>query len=129
MTSSLTLKVLETPLAVVRLEAGAGLPWWAVGSEEFLSFTRTPAETSLVCAARRVPAHVRSERGFRALQVEGTLPFQATGILASLASPLAEAGVPIFVVSTFDTDYLLVPEASLNQAVGALRAAGHSVSE
>jgi hypothetical protein len=129
MSRSLSLQVLGSELAIVRLSADAGLPWWAVGSEEFLSFTRSVSETSVVCEADRVPEGVRAERGYRALRVEGTLPFEAVGVLASIAVPLAHANTPIFVISTFDTDYVLVREAMLPAAVQALREAGHSVTE
>jgi uncharacterized protein len=125
---SLSLTVLDPTLAVARLPAGEGLPWWAAGSS-FLSLTRSAEETSVVCEARLVPEDVRSERGFRALRVNGTLAFQETGVLVSLATPLATAGVPVFVVSTFDTDYILVSGPRLGEAVGALRKAGHSVTE
>ena len=125
---TLSLTLLDPVLAVARLPAGAGLPWWAAGSS-FLSLTRTAEETSVVCEARLVPDNVRGERGFRALRVDGTLPFHETGVLVSLATPLAIAGVPIFVLSTFDTDYILVSEPRLGDAVGALRKAGHSVTE
>ena len=72
---------------------------------------------------------MRTEVGFRALRVEGSLSFEATGVLASLANPLATAGVPIFVISTFDTDYVLVREDAISVAIEALREAGHSVNE
>jgi hypothetical protein len=123
-----SITVLEQILAVARLPAGEGLPWWAARSS-FLSLTRTAEETSVVCEARLVPEAVGSERGFRALRVDGTLAFQETGVLVSLGTPLATAGVPIFVVSTFDTDYILVAGPLLAEAVGALRKAGHSVNE
>jgi uncharacterized protein len=92
------------------------------------SITRTPDELSVVCAEEAVPAGVRAEHGFRCLSVVGPLDFSATGILASFASPLAEAGVSVFVVSTFDTDLVLVRQALLSQAVAVLRAAGHHVT-
>ncbi len=126
---SLTLLVLEGRFAIVRLSPGAGLPWWAATSEGLLSFTRTGDETSIVCEERLVPADAQAERGFKAMRVAGTLPFDATGVLASLAVPLAYGGVSIFAISTFDTDYVLVREASLDNAVRVLREAGHSVSE
>lgn len=129
MSRSLSLQVLDARFAIVRLPAGTGLPWWAANSEELLSFTRTDGETSVVCEARRVPHGVRAEVGFRALRVEGTLSFEATGVLASLAIPLATAEVPIFVISTFDTDYVLVRENAIPTAIEALRKAGHSVTE
>jgi hypothetical protein len=75
-----------------------------------------------------VPAGVRREVGFRCLEVEGPFEFDAVGVLASLAAPLARARVPILAVSTFDTDYLLVKEVHLAAALRALRRAGHVVS-
>jgi hypothetical protein len=129
MSRAISLQVLDGQFAIVRLRAGAGLPWWAASSDELLSFTRTADETSLVCEAGRVPAGLKAETGFRALRVEGTLPFSATGVVASIASPLADVGVSIFTISTFDTDYVLVREASLDDAVRVLRKAGHSVIE
>jgi len=75
-----------------------------------------------------VPSDAQAERGFRALRVAGTMPFDAIGVLASMAVPLANGGVSIFAISTFDTDYVLVREASLDNAVRVLREAGHSVS-
>lgn len=126
MSQPLSLRPLSQPLAVVRLPAGSGLPWWAAASS-FLSFTRTADELSLVCEEPSVPAEIISERGFVALKVEGPLPFHLTGVLASLANPLAAAGVSIFVVSTHDTDYVLVQERQLSAAIEALRQAGHEV--
>jgi hypothetical protein len=123
----LTLQVLGGRFAVVRLASGAGLPWWAATSEGLLSVTRTADETSIVCEDRLVPGGVQAERGFAALRVTGTVPFEATGVLASMAVPLAEGGVSIFAISTFDTDYLLIREASLDSAIRFLREAGHSV--
>jgi uncharacterized protein len=128
MTQSISLTLQQPLLAVVRFPAGSGMPWWAATSS-FLSFTRTASEDSLVCEEVRVPEGLAAQKGFRALRVDGKLPFHLTGVLASLASPLANADVPIFVVSTHDTDYLLVPETKLTRAAAALREAGHSVSE
>ena len=123
----LTLQVLDERFAVVRLASGAGLPWWAATSEGLLSVTRTADETSIVCEDRLVPAGVQAERGFAALRVVGNVPFEATGVLASIAAPLAHGGVSIFVISTFDTDYLLVRAASLDSAVRLLRDAQFGV--
>ena len=127
MAISLSLRPLDQDLAIVRRPSNAGVPWWAARSETFLSFTRTSEETSLVCESRSVPESVEAQRGYRALRVEGPLPLDATGILASLAVPLADAGVPIFVIATFDTDYILVQEGRLADAIHALRNAGHDI--
>lgn len=85
--------------------------------------TRTPTETSIVCEA----PPVEGEPGWRALMVEGPLDFSLTGILAGIAAPLAAAGISIFAISTFDTDYVLVKEARIDEATTVLRAAGYSV--
>ena len=119
------LTLLPTPLAVCRLYTAADLPLWAIGC--FVSCTRTDEELSIVCEAARVPAGVRSETGWRAFKVAGPLEFPQVGVLSALAAPLAAAGVSIFVVSTFDTDYLLVKEARLAEASRALEAAGHTI--
>ena len=129
MTTPFMLERLDITLAVVRLPAGAGLPWWAAREGGFLCLTRTPDETSIVCEERLVPVEARAERSFSALRVKGPLPFHLTGVLATLSAPLADAGVPVFVVSTFDTDYILVRERDLGDAIASLRRAGHSVDE
>ena len=130
--AALELRVLAGELAVARLEPDAPVPPWAApatGSEDQLrAVVRTRAELSVVCPAPAVPGGVRAERGWRALAVRGPLDFGLTGVLAALAVPLAEAGVPIFAVSTFDTDHVLVPGAHLDAAATALRAAGHRVA-
>jgi hypothetical protein len=122
----LDLVLLAAPYAVCRLPAGAAAPAWAVG--EFASVTRTAEELSVVCREEAVPQGVRCERGWRCLRVAGTLDFALVGVLVSLVVPLAEAGVAVFAVSTFDTDYLLVKEDDLAKAAEALVAAGHSIA-
>ena len=124
----LTLRVLAGMLAVCRLPPDAPWPAWAAGSP-FLSLTRTAEELSVVCADEAVPAGVQSVRGWRALQVVGPLDFALTGVLAALAAPLAAAGISIFAIATYDTDYLLVQGATLAQAVAVLRLAGMTVVE
>ncbi|MGO9065042.1 MAG: ACT domain-containing protein [Myxococcaceae bacterium] len=109
-----------------RLDADGSAPAWAAGA--LTSVTRTPDELSVVCAEEVVPNGVRAELGFRCLAVVGPLSFATTGLIASLSAVLAEAGVSIFVLSTFDTDLLLVRQAFLAPAVAALRAAGHHVT-
>lgn len=113
-------------LAVCRLGPTDAIPPWATAGG-FFSVTRTRDELSIVCEEARVPADVKAERGWRTLKVEGPLDFSLTGILAGLSGTLAAAGVSLFAVSTFDTDYLLVREAALGRAVEALRANHHDV--
>lgn len=121
----LRLRRADDELAVVRLPADDVPPGWARGA--FVSVTRTEEELSVVCDAAAVPSDVTAERGWRRLEVRGPLDFALTGVLASLAGPLAEAGVPVFVISTHDTDHLMVKGDRLAHAEAALRAAGHQV--
>ena len=111
--------------AVCRLDPAARTPAWADGP--FVSVTRTADELSVVCSEEAVPPEVRAERGWRCLRVAGKLDFALVGVLAGLAGPLAAAGVSVFVVSTFDTDYMLVQDRDLGRAVNVLRNAGHVV--
>jgi hypothetical protein len=124
---ALRLELLVGTYAVCRLDPGAPPPAWAEGGP-FASVTRTDAELSVVCAQDAVPAGVQAERGWRGLRVAGPLGFGMTGILASLAGPLAASGVSIFVVSTYETDYLMVQERDLDRALHALAQAGHEVA-
>jgi hypothetical protein len=127
----LDLRVLPTPLALVRLEPADEVPPWAAPGPggDLHAVVRTARELSIVCPDAAVPGDVRAERGFRALEVAGPLDFALTGVLAALAVPLAHAGVAIFAVATYDTDYVLVRGERLADALGALRAAGHRVEE
>ncbi|KAA1415257.1 ACT domain-containing protein [Nocardioides humilatus] len=121
-------------LAVVRLAPGAEIPDWAESSSIF-SITATAVETSLVCAARSVPKKARHQAPYTAFAVvpaEGSTDFDlaagAVGILVALLTPLAEAGVPVFVLSTFDTDWMLVPKGQAEKAEEAWRRSGHDVA-
>jgi hypothetical protein len=121
-----TLTLLPTALAVCRLPPGSAAPPW-LGAGPLCSITWTDAETSVVSPDADVPPTVRAERGWRAFRVEGPLDFALTGVLAGLTAPLAAAGVPVFALSTFDTDYLLVRVAAAERAAEALRSAGWPV--
>jgi uncharacterized protein len=109
--------------AICRLETNASLPLWAQG--HFVSITRTAHELSVVCPHHNVPNTIQCERGWRMVQVEGAMDLSLVGVLASLTKPLAEAGINLFALSTYDTDYLLVKEEKLEAAKKALEEAGH----
>lgn len=81
----------------------------------------------MVCRQEVVPDGITCERDWCCLRVAGAMPFTLVGILASVTMPIARAGVGIFAISTFDTDYLLAKETEMDRAVAALRAAGHEV--
>lgn len=122
------LLLLPGRLAVARLPGTAPLPAWADGTG-LVSITRREGELSIVCADDRVPPEVRAERGWRALEVVGPIDFQVVGLMHGLTGPLARAGISVFAVATFDTDLLLVREATLRRAVEALREAGYHIDE
>jgi hypothetical protein len=126
-THSLALIVVDGTFAVCRLEPDTPIPSWATGGH-FFSITRTADELSVVCHQDDVPDGIPTERGWRCLRVVGTIPFSVVGILASLTAPLAEAGISVFAVSTFDTDYLLVKEQDLGAALEFLRRRGHTIA-
>lgn len=122
---TLSLALLPDLLAVCRLAPDSPLP--AATPAGFWSVTRTADEISVILPEDQVQPGWKVEPGWRAFHVAGPLDFGLTGVLASLAQPLADAGIPVFVLSTFDTDYLLVKEVRLERATQTLFKAGHTV--
>ena len=120
---ALTFRELAVKYAVVKLGAGEAVPDWA-NEGEFTSITRTREELSIVCAADSVPSGVHSPHRWICLQLEGPFPFSQTGVLLSFIEPLSRSGIPIFAISTYDTDYVMIQE-DFASAFGALREAGH----
>jgi hypothetical protein len=110
--------------AVCRLSAETAVPGWATGP--FVNITFTDDELAIICPAEHVPGEVRAERDWRVLKLVGPFPFTAVGVLASLAGPLAEAGISLLSIATYDTDYFLVKNEVFEQAVAVLVAAGHT---
>ena len=123
----LVLRTLPGRFRVCRLDADDAVPDWALTSGALGSVTRTERELSVVCPEEAVPAGIACSPAFGALEVSGPLDFAETGILAALAHDLSQAGVSHFALSTYDTDYLLVPAARLPEARRALREGGHQV--
>jgi hypothetical protein len=115
----LNLSVLPTEFTVARVDPGAPVPEWALGGSLY-SVTGTMEELSIVCESRLVPDGLQIESGWRALKVAGPLNFGEIGILAVLTRVLAEHGISVFVLSTYDTDYILVKNKNLQQAIAAL---------
>jgi hypothetical protein len=126
MPHQLALITLPEKFAVCKLEAKAPVPQWAT-SGSLVSITRTADELSVVCPQNLVPADVTCEVDWRCVRVAGTMDFALIGVVVSLVNPLAEAGISVFVVSTFDTDYLLVKEKDWERAAEALQLAGHKL--
>ena len=124
----LNLLILAETLAICRLEKDAAVPEWAM-TGSFVSTTRTAEELSIVCPQIQVPAVMKKEEGWRCIKVQGPLDFSLTGILASLTMPLAQAGISVFAICTYDTDYLLVKEENLEKTIEILVKKGYRVQE
>jgi hypothetical protein len=122
----LELTLVRLDLVICRLAARATTPDWLQESSWY-SITRTPEEVSIVCAADAVPPEVDASGPWAAMRVRGTLDFSLVGVLASIVVPLADAEIPVFVISTYDTDHVLVAKESLPSACDALVQAGHRV--
>lgn len=122
----LSLSILPETFAVCQLEPDADIPAWATRGG-FFSITRTPEEVSIVCLVDDAPEEVLTEKAWRGFKVEGPLDFRLTGVLAALATTLADAGVSIFALATYNTDYLLIKEPDMPRAVLALTDEGHQI--
>jgi uncharacterized protein len=122
------LSLLTETFTICRLAADAAVPEWAMQGQ-FFSITRTSDELSVIAEMAIVPERLQNPVGWRVMKVHGPFDLDEVGVLAALVAPLAAAGVSVFTVSTFDTDYLLVQCIQLHEAVTALRNASHTVNE
>jgi hypothetical protein len=122
----LKFRQLPGSFVICRLPSDALAPQVPVGAS-FTSITRTEDELSVVCPANQAPGNATCEVPWICFKLEGPFPFSQTGVLASFIHPLAEHGVPIFAISTFDTDYVLVKEEHAEAALHTLRNAGHGM--
>jgi len=111
--------------AIVRLAADVVVPDWAT-KNEFTSITRSADELSIVCPVDDLPKHVSSPQHWICLKLEGPFPFSQTGVLLSFIEPLSKKDIPIFAISTYDTDYVLIQE-EFGWAIDVLREAGHEL--
>src|SRR5262249_5519366 len=135
-TAKLTLSILPETLAICRLDPASSIPDWATRGA-FSSITRTADELSIICPQMDVPHNIPElredsdktgpvvEKNWRCFKVAGPLDFALTGVMSSLVSPLAHAGITVFAISTYETDYLMVRAVSLDHAVRVLRLADH----
>ena len=124
---SLKFRSLRESYAIVRLEPDAPIPDWATPGE-FTSISRSADELSIVCAAINIPLSIRDPQRWICLKLEGPFPFSLTGILLSFIQPLSDNAIPIFAVSTYDTDYVLIQEEFSQKALAILREAGHELT-
>ena len=121
---TLTWTLLPQRYTVCRLDTAEAIPQWATSGELF-SITRTRDELSIICEDANVPDGLKVSRGWRCFALQGPFAFTEIGIAAAFTSVLAAAGVGVLVVSTYDTDLVLVAERDVDAATAALRNAGH----
>jgi hypothetical protein len=127
----MNLSLLPPTFAICRLDPHDVIPVWAL-TGSFFTISRTDEELSIVCEEAVIDVehqhlHIRIERGWRALKLHGPIPFETTGVIASLTRPLAEASISVSPIATYDTDYLFVKSDQLENAIAALERAGHVV--
>jgi hypothetical protein len=127
MSTTYTLHQYPEKMIVAGLPPGAEVPAWAESASLF-SISATATETTIVCAGRSVPKKVTKEGPFTAFAVEGPLDFSLTGVLHALLEPLAEAQISVFTISTYPTDWILVPIGKADAAAEAWRRRGHTVT-
>jgi hypothetical protein len=123
----MTLKLLPIELAVWKAPTGRPLPAIPENPPGFWSLTRTEEEISIVSDAGMVPPEAEAQAGWRCFSIAGLLDFSLTGVLASLTAPLAEAEIPIFAISTYNTDHILIRDHQVNHAIKILESAGHTI--
>jgi hypothetical protein len=115
----LTMKLIKEKYGVCRLDKIELIPEWAKNSD-FFSITKTCDELSIVCSQDSIPEEIKCERDWRILKIEGPLDFSLIGILASISTILAQKGISIFAISTYDTDYILVKNKDIANAIESL---------
>lgn len=124
----LKLKLLDGIYAVCRFEDSKKVPSW-VNEKEFFSVTKTEDEISVVMLQDKILSDVKAEKDWRILKVEGTLDFSLIGILAKISGILAKNSISIFVISTFNTDYILVKEEKIEESILVLSEEGYEISK
>jgi hypothetical protein len=122
----LKFRQLRTLYAILRFAPTAPIPTWATHNG-FTSITRTADELSIVCPTENIPKEIATGSRWICLKLEGPFPFSQTGVLLSFIAPLSNNGIPIFAISTYDTDYVLVQEEFQAAALKALYSAGHDL--
>ncbi len=113
-------------MGICRLGSNTSIPQWAMREMPY-SITRTMDELSIVCPVKNIPAYAKSDKGWRCLKLKGPLPFSMIGVLADISGLLCGQRISIFVISTYDTDYILVKEEQLQKALDALKAGGYRI--
>ena len=115
-----TLTILQETFGICHLDEISPVPEWALENSIFRSITRTSEELSIVCVQKEIPGGVLFEKDWRTFKLESVNDLHSVGVIASLSKPLADAGISIFNVSTYQTNYIMVEEKNLNKAIEIL---------
>lgn len=126
MKEKLTIALLEEKFGICRLANTETIPNWATAGG-FFSITKTDDELSIVCAEKYIDKETICEKDWRVLKVLGPLDFELVGILARISKILAEQSISIFAISTYDTDYILVKEKDIDEAISCLRSGNYII--
>ena len=123
----LKLSLLKAKYAICTLSNNAPIPDWAL-KEILASITRTDKELTIVCRQEIIPSEIQSDLNWRCFKIDGSFDLNQIGVISSISSPLADAGISIYVISTYDTDYFLVKEENLDQTISTLSNSNHSIT-
>jgi hypothetical protein len=125
--NQLTILLLEGDYSLCSLSANNSMPEWAITSH-FYTITKTNDELSIICESHLVPPEVVQASGWRLLKIAAVLDLSLTGITANFSTALANAGINICVIATYDTDYIMVKQDKVAAAIAALQQAGFIVN-
>ncbi|MFW6022407.1 MAG: ACT domain-containing protein [Halanaerobiaceae bacterium] len=121
MNKELTLNVLEERSSICKMDNNSPIPMWVLKNRNFYSITKTSDELSIISLEKLVPEDVKQEKGWRALKIDGNLDFSLVGIVSSITGILAEMEISVFVMSTYNTDYIFIKEENMSRALETLR--------
>jgi hypothetical protein len=124
----LQLTLLKEMFGICRYENTAPIPDWA-SDAPMCSITRTKKELTIVCPQNIIPAESDCSGQWRCFRIDGSFELDETGVIASVSVPLAEAGISIYVVSTYDTDYFLIRDCAIENAIAVLTDMGHKITQ
>ena len=124
----LKISLLKDKYGICTLPNDAPIPDW-VSNESLASITRTDKELTIVCRQDIIPSELKSDLNWRCFKIDGSFDLNQIGVISSISSPLADAGISIYVISTYDTDYFLVKEDNLEQTISTLSNSGHSIAK
>lgn len=122
------LKLYFEKYAICRLGKNEKIPSW-INTEKFYSITKTQEELSIVCLDENIDENIKCERDWRILKIQGPLDFSLVGILSKISTLLAQNNISIFVVSTYDTDYILVKEANIEKTIKLMIENGYDIEK